>query len=199
MISFATCGVAFSTAWADEPLVRVDLAVGSHTGYIVPGVYAWNHQADLEANIPGSLKIDSFWTPSLQDVAVADRVLQDLISDASKDPALLFPDLAPKPNSAAPPNPEAARVLEEERSELALVSDNYDYYVRQYVGIVVDGRKLIFCNYSAGTKADPADYIFIDKVFVPDGTVHFLQCRFDPLKKTCSNVSMIGSWEQKEK
>jgi hypothetical protein len=49
-------------------------------------------------------------------------------------------------------------------------------------------------------KVDPStDYIFIQKVFVPDGTMHFLQCRFDSEAKSCSNVSMIGPWQPKEK
>jgi hypothetical protein len=70
--------------------------------------------------------------------------------------------------------------------------------LRQYAGIVIDGKKLVFCNYSDGAKADPStDYIFIQKVFAPDGTVRFLQCRFDPELKTCSNVSIIGSWQPK--
>ena len=30
----------------------------------------------------------------------------------------------------------------------------------------IDGQKLVFCNYSEGTKADPAAaYIFIQKTF----------------------------------
>jgi hypothetical protein len=198
LISFAAFILAFSPAWGDEPLVPVGLALGAHSGYIVPENYANAHKADLIASIPGPVKIDGFWTPPVQDVAVADRVLRDLIHDAVKDPTLLFPDLAPDPT--APVNRDAASELEHERAELALVSGNYDSYLRQYVGIIVDGQKLVFCNYSEGTKADPStDFIFIERVFVPDGTVHFLQCRFEPLSKTCSNVSIIGSWQPQEK
>jgi hypothetical protein len=198
LISFTAFGLAFPAAWADEPLARVGLALGTHSGYIVSESYADAHKADFVANIPGPVNIDGFWTPPLQDVAVADRVFRDLIHDAVKDPTLLFPYLAPDP--AAPVNREAASQLEKERVELDLVSRNYDSYLRQYVGIIVDGQKLVFCNYSVGTKVDPStSYIFIEKVFVPDGTVHFLQCRFEPLSKTCSNVSMIGSWQPQEK
>jgi hypothetical protein len=199
LISFAACGLAFSAAWADGPLVRVSLASG-HSGYIVPESYAGKHKADLIANIPGPLRIDGFWTPTEVDVIVAERVFRDLIHAAIKDPTLLFPDLAPNPDPAVPADLAAAAELENERYELTLVSSNYDRYSRQYIGIIVDGQKLVFCNYSDGTKVDPStDYIFVDKVFVPDGTIHFLQCRFDPLSKTCSNVSMIGSWQRSEK
>jgi len=195
LISFAAFGLTLSAAWADELFIRG--AVGSHIGYIIPETYAGEYKADLTASIPGPVKIEGFWTPSEQDVAVADRVFRDLLHAAVKDPTLLFPDLAPNPDPAAPVDRAAAALLEHERNELDLVSRNYDSYVRQYVGIIIDGQKLVFCNYSDGTKVDPsADYIFIQKVFVSDGTVHFLQCRFDPIEKTCSNVSIIGSWQQ---
>jgi hypothetical protein len=197
LISFAAFGLTFSAARADGPLLRV--ALGVRSGYIVPRDYAEDHQADLIAGIPGLERISGFWTPTEVDVIVAERVFQDLIRSAAKDPKLLFPDLAPNPDPTVPADLVAAAQLENERYELTLVSGNYGRYSRQYVGIIIDGQKLVFCNYSEGTKVDPAtDYIFIQKVFVPDGTVHFLQCRFDPVAKTCLNVSMIGSW-QKEK
>jgi hypothetical protein len=195
LISFAAFGMTFSAAWADGPLLRV--ALGSRSGYIVPESYAEEHQADLIASIPGPLKIDGFWTPTEVDVVVAERVFGELIQSAMKDPKLLFPDLAPNPDRTAVADLVAAAQLENERYELTLVSGNYGRYLRQYVGIIVDGQKLVFCNYADVPKVDPStDYIFIQKVFVPDGTVRFLQCRFDPKAKTCSNVSMIGSWQQ---
>jgi hypothetical protein len=187
LISFA--------ASAEGPLLRV--ALESRSGYIVPESYAEDHQADLIASIPGPVKIKGFWTPTEVDVLVAERVFRELIHRAMKDPALLFPDLAPNPDPAVPVDLAAAAQLENERYELTLVSGNYGRYLRQYVGIIIAGQKLVFCNYADVPKADPSTgYIFIQKVFVPDGTVHFLQCRFDPEAKTCSNVSMIGSWQQ---
>jgi len=190
LISLAAFALTFSPAWADGPFIRI--AIDSHVGYIVPERYAWERKADLIASIPGPVKIDAFWTPPEQDVAVADRVFQDLLHSAVKDPTLLFPDLASNSDAAAQDS------LEHERNELALVSRNYDRYLRQYVGIIIDGQKLVFCNYSDGTKLDPStEYIFIQKVFVPGGTVHFLQCRFNPEFKICSRVSIIGSWQAK--
>jgi len=189
LIPFMAFGLTLSAAWADGPLIRG--AVGSHSGYIIPEPYARDHKADLVASIPGPVKIDGFWTPTEQDVTVAERVFGELIQTAVKDPSILFPDLVKNSDPAAPDS------LEHERDELALVSRNYDSYLRQYVGIIIQGQKLVFCNYSDGAKIDPsADYIFIQKVFVPGGTVHFLQCRFDPETKTCSHVSIIGSWRK---
>ena len=87
--------------------------------------------------------------------------------------------------------------MQNERYELSLVSSHYERYSRQYVGIVIDGKKLIFCNYLVAPRADPAaDYVFIEKVFANDGTVHFLQGRVDAEEKTCTNVSIIGSWQR---
>ncbi len=195
LISFATFGLTWSAVRADEPMTKIDL--GSRPGYIVPEAYATAHQKNLIATIPGSLKIMGFWTPTEVDVLVADRVFHELIHAAVKDPTLLFPDLAPSTDPAIPVNAEAAAQLENERYELTLVSSHYDRYACQYVGIIVDGQKLIFCNYANARQADPSTgYISVEKVFVGDGTVHFLQCRFDPQEKTCSNVSMIGSWQR---
>ena len=180
---------------ADGPFIRV--TVGSRTGYIVPGDYALENKADFIASIPGPVKITGFWTPSEEDAAVADRAFRDLIHSAAKDPTLLFPELAPSSDPDAPPDPGKAEQLEQQRNELALVSENYARYLREYVGIIIDGQKLVFCNYSDGAKVDPAvDYIFIQKVFDSGGTVHFLQCRFAPEAKTCSYVSMIGPWQR---
>jgi hypothetical protein len=198
LISFAACGVTFSALGADAPVAPTPLTrvvMGPHIGYIVPESYAADCKADLLVSIPGVVKLDGFWTPTELDVTVADRVLRDLIHDAIKDPTILFPDLVADPNADAAAKTDSNNQLEHERYALKAVSDNYDTYVRQYVGVIIDGQKLIFCNYSDGTKADPAaDYIFIHRVFVDDGTVRFLQCRFDPDAKTCSNISMIGAW-----
>jgi hypothetical protein len=200
LLSFAACGMTFSVLAADTnvaPPALIKVVMGSHIGYIVPENYAADCKADLQISIPGVVKLDGFWTPTELDVTVADRVLRDLIHDAVKDPTLLFPDLAPDANgnTKADTNSGSSDPLDHERHALMAVSDNYDTYVRQYVGIIIDKQKLIFCNYSDGTKADPsADYIFIHRVFVDDGTVHFLQCRFDPEAKACSNISMIGPW-----
>jgi hypothetical protein len=192
MISFVAFGLIVSVAWADGPFARG--AVGAHVGYIVSEKYAEEHKADIIASIPDLEKIDGFWTPPEQDVAVADRVFRELIHSAVKDPTLLFPGLS---QNADPGTPDS---LEYQRNELALISDNYDRYSRQYVGIIIDGTRFVFCNYSDGPKFDPsADYIFIQKVFVPGGTVHFLQCRFEPWFKICSHVSIVGSWQPQAK
>jgi hypothetical protein len=194
LISLAALAPMLAAVRADDSLMRAPL--GSHTGYIVPETYAAEYKTDFVSSIPGAFRIDGFWTPSKEDVAVADRVFLDLIHAAAKDPTLLFPDLAPSTDPTAPVDAAASQLLARQKSELALISDNYSNYSRQYVGIIVDGQQLVFCNYSEGTNLDPAkDYIYLQKAFAPEGAVHFLQCRFDPVEKTCANVSFIGSWQ----
>ena len=195
LLSLAACGVAFSAARADDALIKV--TVDSGAVYIVPEAYADEHKSDLKQSMPGVVKIDGFWTPSETDVIVADRVFREYIQDAAKDPLLLFPELAQNPEATAAANVEAAAQLQNERYELSLVESHFDRYARQYVGVILDGKKLIFCNYAVVPKADPsADFLFIQKVFAQDGTVHFLQSRVDAEEKSCTNVSIIGSWQR---
>ena len=187
MISFALVGLT-GLAGGDEALHKV--MVGTHVGYILSDTQAEANKSDLVASLPGAIKLDGFWTPTEQDVAVADRAFHDTIRDAVKDPTLLFPDLPQDPDSTKPDT------LGYEGHELAQVLENYDTYQRQYVGLIIDGIKIVFCNYSCGPKFDAsAGYIYMQKTFVPDANIHFLQCRFEPILKTCSNVSLIGSWQ----
>ncbi len=194
LLSLAACLWAGATARADDAMLHV--VVGKHDAYIIPESYALAYKADLTASMPGLAKIDGFWTPPLQDVTVADRAMRDVIHAAAKDPAVLFPDLAPDPDPNAAPDDNKTREREKQRAELALISENYETYARQYLGVIIDGTKYVYCNYSDGTKVDPATgYVFIQKTFVNDGTVHFLQCRFEPLLKQATNVSFVGSWQ----
>ena len=181
-------------ARADDAMLHV--IVGSHNAYIIPESYANAYKADLIACMAGEPKIDGFWTPPLQDITVADRAMRDVIHAAAKNPVVLFPDLAPNPDPAAPVDDEKIRERERQRTELGLISENYESYARQYIGIIIDKTKYVYCNYSDGTKVDPATgYVFIQKTFANDGTVHFLNCRFDPLQKNATNISFIGSWQ----
>jgi hypothetical protein len=187
MISFALAGLG-GPVLADDALHKV--AVGTHIGYVLSAAQAEAQKTALIDSFPGRVKVDGFWSPPEQDVAVADRAFRDLIKAAVKDPTILFPDLSQDPD------PNKPDTVEYERRELSLVLDNYDSYQRQYVGLIVDGIPIVFCNYSDGPKFDAsAGYIFMQKSFVPGGSVHFLQCRFEPILKTCSNVSLIGTWQ----
>lgn len=181
----------WGAARADEPFIQV--MQGTHPAYIVPEPYAAHHRAELMASIPRHVEIESFWTPTEADVAVAERIFRELLQQAAKNPMVLFPDLGRNSDQFS------IEALKREQDELVLIGENYDAYTRQYVGIVVLGHKLILCNYADVPKVDPAtEFLFLEKYFDPKGTVHFLQSRFDPDWKTCAHVSIIGSWQGKE-
>ncbi|MCE0484441.1 MAG: hypothetical protein LV479_09410 [Methylacidiphilales bacterium] len=193
LISLVACLVV--PVWADDSFVPVTL--GGNTGYVVPESYAAAHKADFIASQPGYGKIDGFWTPTEPNATVADRTLHELLVRAAREPALLFPDLA---NSNNPPPPDSPDSFEHQRRELELITRNENAYARQFVGLILDGRRIVFCNYAVVPRSDPAaNYLFIQKSFVDDGIVHFLQARFDPEAKTCSGVALIGSWQPKLK
>ena len=177
-----------ATARADEPFLPVDL--GSATGYIVPEKAAAADKAGLTASMPGVEKIDGFWTPTEANARQAERALRETLERAAKDPSLLFPDLAGKEKGDF--------MLELERDNLNQVLQHYDVYGRQYAGIILMGKRLVFCNYADVRGVDFSRiYISMDHYFATDGVTHFLLARFDPEAKTCANISMIGPWRRK--
>lgn len=188
MISFAVLGLGAPAARADSPLIKC--TVKANTGYIVPESYATAHKADFVATLPDSPRVDGFWTPSEADANVADRNFRDVLEDAARNPALLFPNLG----NTDPDSPDS---LPFQRNELVLILGNYSHYLRQYVGVVIENRKYVVCNYVVGPGLDPsAGYLFIQKVFAPGGKIHFLQCRYDYDYRRISHVSFIGPWQQ---
>jgi hypothetical protein len=65
-----------------------------------------------------------FWTPALDDVSRAEMAIRQHVASVQQDPAL---DV-------------------DQREKLAFIVENIARYRRQYVGIVVDGGKRIWCN-----------------------------------------------------
>ncbi len=163
----------------------------SHVSYIVPENYASNHKAEFADSLPEDVKITGFWTPSANSVVVAERTFRELIHRGATDLSVIYPDLAKNPTDFPP---DSARDMQ---GELVLIGKNYNAYTRQFVGMVIDGHKVIFCNYTDFQKIDPStDYIFIQKVFGQVGGFHFLQCRYDFASRSCQNVAIIGSWQE---
>ena len=192
LISLAALGLGQTVA-PDAPAASDDALapceVGTHGGYIVPVGYAEAHRADILATLPDGPEVDSFWKISEPFAIVADRNLRETLEDAAKDPTTLFPDLTPGGDATQPDS------LEYQRNELKLIVAHYGVYLRQYVGVVIGGRQFVLLNYAVGPGLNPAkDFIYIHRVFEP-GKMRFLQCRFDWVAKTISNVSMYGTWQ----
>ena len=190
-ISILALSLLAAPAQADEPFLKVTMDSG--VGYIVPEKYVADHKAEFLASIPVEIKVDGFWTPTEQHVTVAERVFREALQQGSKDATVL------RPNLAGTTDPGDLEELATEQKEAEAIGKNYNAYARQYLGIIVDGTKLVFCNYSDEKKADPAlEYMYLEKYFIADQT-HFLTCCVDAHANTWSNLSLIGSWLPPEK
>jgi hypothetical protein len=192
-IAFGVVGVLASVGRADEPLTPINLNSG--TGYIVSEKYANDHKADFLGSLVSYAKAVDFWTPTPGDAAVAERTLREMIHRGASDPGQVFPSMIRYDNGSGTPSGNDTEI-ENEKNELIQVDANYDHYVRQFVGIILDEKKFVLCNFVVAPGVDPSkDYLFLQKVFVPKD-VHFLQARFDPEWKKCTNVSLIGWWQE---
>ncbi len=190
-LSAALClaaSAAAVVARGDDAFAPV--AIGPRTGYIVSEEYAEAHKRELTESIPGPPKIEGFWTPTETNVLVAERIFREELDDAAKNPAVLFPDLG-KPTDVA-----TAELLLQAKDDLALIQLHYPAYKQQFMGLIIANTRLVYCNYADVPKIDPsAEYIYIQKTFDGNGSIHFLQAEVDPYTKTCSHVSYIGSWQ----
>jgi hypothetical protein len=185
LISLGVLGLGVREARADDALVKIE--VGAHGGYLVPVAYAEAHRVDFVSTLPDGADVDGFWKVSEQIANVTDRNLREAIEDGIKDPTVLLPGLTP--------GADGTDSVEFQRTELKLILEHYNGYQRQYVGVVIEGRQYMLCNYVIGPHLDPsAGYLFINRIFEP-GKMHFLQCRFDWDYKKISNIAMIGPWQ----
>ncbi|MDR3401252.1 MAG: hypothetical protein P4L99_02045 [Chthoniobacter sp.] len=75
-----------------------------------------------------------FWTPSPQDVAAAENQLRAALEKGVKDPATIMPG----------PFSELSRKFSKE--EIASVLEHYKEYRRQYIGVVIRGKRYVFLN-----------------------------------------------------
>jgi hypothetical protein len=195
LISFAACGLFLCAVYADDAFAQV--MTGTRSGYIVPEEYAKAYQTELIASLTGPPKVEGFWTPSEANVVMAERVFREMLESAAKDPSILFPELAGDSNGKKVKG-DTLDEMHNETVELGAILKNYDSYQRQYVGLIIGGNKIVYCNYSEGTPVDASkDYVFIQKVFQDGGRNHFLQAQVDSVTKVCTNVSFIGTWQSK--
>jgi hypothetical protein len=190
-ISFWVSCLFLGAVRADEAMTPVTFDVG--VGYVIPQEHAAEHKADFLAGLTEYQQDIDFWTPSPEDVVMAERVFREWLQGGAKDPAAVFPDMGTNPSGYPPGEPEF------ERQEMALIVQNYGSYARQYVGLVVQGRKVILCNYFAGLEADPAGgFVFLQKAFAKDKGIHFVQAWYDPDARTCSELVMVGLWQKEQ-
>ncbi len=107
-----------------------------------------------------------FWEPSIDHISRTEECIRQHLVSVQQDPDSYQ-------------NEHAAYILE-----------NLGEYRRQYVGVVVDGEKRIWCNAFFFDNSFP-DWEH-DPVYVLDGGNHFWQIEYDLLMDDCINFSVHG-------
>ncbi len=107
-----------------------------------------------------------FWEPSINDVSRAEKCIRQHLVSVQQDPN------------------------DYQKEHAAFILENLGEYRRQYVGIVVDGEKRIWCNAFFFDDSFP-DWER-DPVYVLDGGNQFWQIEYDLLKDKCVNFYVHG-------
>jgi hypothetical protein len=109
-----------------------------------------------------------FWEPSSEDVFGAEECIRRFLA-------------------SAPDNPE---LRDYEKADAAFVLENLMEYRRQYVGIIVEGEKRIWCNafWSRGLYPDWE----LEPVFVLDGGRDYWEIEYLPLTDECVRFHVHG-------
>lgn len=109
-----------------------------------------------------------FWEPSINDISRAEACIRQYIVSVQDNPKL---DTY-------------------QREDAAFILKNNKKYWRQYVGIVVDGEKRIWCNsFFSGDSFPDWERVPVD---VDGGGKHFWQIEYDLLKDECLNFYVHG-------
>ena len=109
-----------------------------------------------------------FWEPSGDDVSRAEECIRRFLASAPHDPNL----------------------KDYEKADAAFVLENLMGYRRQYVGLIVEGEKRIWCNAFLPDGSFP-DWE-LDPVYVLDGGRDFWEIEYIPLTDECIRFHVHG-------
>jgi hypothetical protein len=112
--------------------------------------------------------VTGYWEPSLDDISKAEERIRQYLVSAQDDPNL---DTY-------------------HRESAAFIVANLEQYRHQYLGIVVDGAKRIWCNSFFSDRSFP-DWERVP-VCVLDGGRYFWQIEYDLSKDECINFYVHG-------
>lgn len=171
------------------------ITVDGHTAYITQNL---SEQSDaclaIKSGTPRPKAITGFWVPTLEQVQASEPVILGYLKWAEKNTSKVFP-------WAIKDEKERREVMANAQLYISLVRVDYDLYQRQYTGIVMDGRRLIVCNFfyrgQLGEEFGPDPVTRY--VQVNDGGHCYWQVYYDLKKKTCSDLSINGPWEPGQK
>jgi len=144
------------------------------TGYLVPKEIADGWMRTY--NNPQWLDDGQCWVPTSAQAITAEKAAHDAIVRAQKDAKIVFPG-------------DTDGALEWHRKLLTEVDQKYPRYEIQFVGILVQGKKEIFCNYfcrDATGQLDPSH----DFIFVYRGGSCFWQIEYVPETKSYTGLQI---------
>jgi hypothetical protein len=131
--------LAVRTDFAEEFL---SVSVQGIEGTIIPAKTAmgWHENIRQGRGAPHGIQdmlgtnAESFWTPTQKDIAVVESRLRTVLEETVKDPSTLVSNAK---------TPDSKKYLSEQISNIL---KHYGEYRRQYVGLVVNGRRRIYLN-----------------------------------------------------
>jgi hypothetical protein len=136
-------GTTLSVVHADDQFKL--LIVNGHNRYIVPAAYAQKPVSFVRRQLADALTREqnrkgvAFWTPTPLQSLQAEVAVHKFILESVHQTTLAFPDIDQWKG-----NP---RAMEQAAKELERVKRDYEKYVGQFVGIVIDQKKYIYCSY----------------------------------------------------
>lgn len=116
---------------------------------------------------------ESSWTPTPHDVENAEKSISLTLVRMKNDPAC----------------------TEYLRSEIQKIIVELPTYRRQYFGLVIDGKKKVFCNFFPGSSQERSDSFpnwKIDYVEVCDGGCDFWSIFYDLETGSCEHLEVNG-------
>jgi hypothetical protein len=128
--------------------------------------------------------VESFWRPSEDDVSRAEARIREVFSSNPIPLQALVGTIALSPEQRG-----------YELREIAKIVAHFGEYRRQYMGVVVSGRRRVLCNFF---MKEPEDRPFIgdrwrcDWVAVDDGGFWYWQIQFDVEDDTCTEFRSNG-------
>jgi hypothetical protein len=135
---------------------------------------------------------DDFWVPTIEQVNHAESAVKQAVDNGTKDSSPFY-------KMAAVPAGVSSKAIESSReAELSSVQSLYARYFRQFVGLILNGRKFIFCNFVQPEDLDNMSE-YPAPAFVPSANarmerLHFIRALYDVETGRCSETSLVGEY-----
>jgi hypothetical protein len=138
MILFCSFGFLDTTSFADDLFVRVP--TDAFVGYVIPKEYATGKLSDYFGR-----DATGFWTPTFAQVKVAEAAVRVAMrgTKANRSSILRYDS-----NESQADRSRDTQYFEEQSRPY--IVKNYQDYTLQFIGLIADGKKRIYCHYVHG-------------------------------------------------